>query len=152
MLFDDSAHVPAATGTLGKSLNSLSGQGGLHPFNRPLPRDVRQAARAQLDQQWNEMRQRGIEVRDAAMRAPFDQGAALRRPENVQKLTDGHVIPVYVRKGSDNRERWLSFTIPDDINQSDVLARGMAVDGNPALLAINGGHASEVGWQYGGVF
>jgi hypothetical protein len=58
-------------------------------------------------------------------------------------VTFVNFVEVYVRKGADNRERWLSFTLPDtDIfNTPDfqlaLLRKGVALDGNQALWSIS---------------
>jgi len=46
-------------------------------------------------------------------------------------------VDVYVRKDhNDGDARLLSFTIPSDIPQTDVFARGFAFDGNAAVVTV----------------
>jgi hypothetical protein len=60
--------------------------------------------------------------------------------------TDGKPIRVYVRlgNGSDVPARELSFRIPSDIDQEDLLEYGFAIDGNSATLAVKS-HTDEDG-------
>ena len=50
--------------------------------------------------------------------------------------TDREILMVYVRKGLADHERWLSFRIGDRLDATDLLERGMAIDGNQAVCAV----------------
>lgn len=54
-------------------------------------------------------------------------------------MTEGLEAPVqvYVRKGLDNDERYLSFIVPDWLSQGEVLDKGWAIDGNQVLFAVS---------------
>lgn len=69
--------------------------------------------------------------------AYFDQGTALQKPANVAKLADPHSLAIYVRKGTSDSERWLSFRIPEGMDQFELLEAGFAVDGNQAVVSIS---------------
>lgn len=45
-------------------------------------------------------------------------------------------IKIYVRKGADDEERYLTFRIPDWLSQGEVLDQGWAIDGNQVLVAV----------------
>jgi hypothetical protein len=73
----------------------------------------------------------------AGTTTPFDQGAALKRPENIAKLTDPRSLAIYVRKGASDDERWLSFRIPEGVDQVELLEAGFAIDGNQAVVSVS---------------
>ena len=50
-------------------------------------------------------------------------------------MTDREVR-VYVRKGTERGERWITFPIPDDISHSELMQNGWAIDGNQAILSV----------------
>lgn len=54
-------------------------------------------------------------------------------------MTEGieQPVQVYVRRGLDNDERYISFVMPDWLNQGEVLDRGWAIDGNQVLFAVS---------------
>jgi hypothetical protein len=47
-----------------------------------------------------------------------------------------HVVEVFVRKGSYEGERILSFTLPPGVPASEIVRRGFAIDGNRAVAVI----------------
>jgi len=50
----------------------------------------------------------------------------------VQKPT----VKIYVRLGESDRERVVSFRIPDGIDPLELLERGLALDGNQAAFSV----------------
>jgi hypothetical protein len=54
-------------------------------------------------------------------------------------MTEGLEAPVkvYVRKGLDNDDRFLSFIVPEWLSQGEVLDKGWAIDGNQVLFAVS---------------
>lgn len=163
MSFNDSGHVPSSTfPTLGGIAASLAvdAQGVIAAAKEAqqafLASQISDEKRRALEAITNEQRTAVQAVMDSmattARPAAVAQGAMLRDPANVQKLTNGKTIHVYVRKGGDNHERWLSFTIPDNIAQLEVMQKGIAIDGNQALWSVGRGEydSNEKSWSYAG--
>lgn len=46
-------------------------------------------------------------------------------------------VQVYVRKGLEDDERYLSFRFPDWLSQGEVLDKGWAIDGNQVLFSVS---------------
>jgi len=54
----------------------------------------------------------------------------------IDRKLEGLDVPVsvYVRKGIENDERYMTFRFPDWLSQGEVLDMGWAVDGNQVLV------------------
>ncbi len=58
-------------------------------------------------------------------------------------------ITVYIRKGAHDRERLFSFMRPDSIPTTEVMEKGLAIDGNQVLFAVTGYYnKDEDEWYY----
>jgi hypothetical protein len=52
-------------------------------------------------------------------------------------MPEEQTVMVYVRKGADDNERWLSFRPPASVDSTELLERGYALDGNQAIASIS---------------
>jgi hypothetical protein len=48
------------------------------------------------------------------------------------------LVKVYVRLGDNEAERRLTFALPAEVNQIDVLEMGFALDGNQCVAIVTG--------------
>lgn len=46
-------------------------------------------------------------------------------------------VQVYVRKGIDDDQRYLSFRIPEWLSQGEALDKGYGIDGNQVLVSVH---------------
>lgn len=46
-------------------------------------------------------------------------------------------VQVYVRKGVEDDERYITFRFPEWLSQGEVLDKGWAIDGNQVLFSVS---------------
>lgn len=64
-------------------------------------------------------------------------------PERTRAADDPETVTVYVRKGSTNDERWLSFNVPARLDSFELLSMGVALDGNQGIFSVSKGAAVD---------
>ena len=84
--------------------------------------------------------------------APVLPSGAMLRDPRTSKNDRWKDDSADARKGGDNHERWVSFTIPDGTSQLEVMQKGIAIDGNQALWSVGRGEydSNEKSWSYAG--